>query len=73
MGASRDRGDTYLTRSPRVSFSGDSRKWTAPRKLLAEDHWLWRITWHDGTAYSVSKLGEGLDPRRHAVQEYRLY
>ena len=64
MGASRHRGDTYLTRSPRVSFSGDSRRWTAPRKLLAEDHWLWRITWHKGIAYSVSKLGEGRDPRR---------
>jgi len=64
MGASRHRGDTYLTRSPRVSFSGDSRTWTVPRKLLAEDHWLWRITWHKGTAYSVSKLGEGRDPRR---------
>ena len=64
MGGSLNRGSTYLTRSPRVSFSADSRTWTTPRKLLAEDHWLWRITWQDNVAYSVSKLGEGRDPRR---------
>jgi hypothetical protein len=64
MGGSRHRGDAYVTRSPRISFSSDSRTWTVPQKLLAEDHWLWRITWHDGIAYSVSKLGEGRDPRR---------
>lgn len=64
MGGSLYRDNSYLTRSPRVSFSADSRTWTTPRKLLAEDHWLWRITWKDGIAYSVSKLGEGRDPRR---------
>ena len=57
-------GSTYVTRAPRVTFSSDGREWTAPRKLLAEDHWLWRVTWHNERAYSVSKLGEGRDPRR---------
>ncbi len=54
----------YLTRSPRVSFSVDGFKWTVPRKVLAEDHWLWRATWHGDMAYSLSKLGEGEEPRR---------
>ena len=53
-----------LTRSPRVSFSSDGREWTQPKKVLAEDHWLWRVTWHKGVGYSMSKLGEGRDPRR---------
>ena len=53
-----------LTRSPRVAFSDDGHKWTPPKKVLAEDHWLWRVTWHKGRAYSMSKLGEGRDPRR---------
>ena len=57
-------GTEYRTRAPRVSFSADGRSWTPPRKLLAEDHWLWRVTWHKGRAYSVSKLGEGTHPRR---------
>ncbi len=57
-------GRVYRSRSPRVSFSEDGREWTKPQKLLAEDHWLWRVTWHDGWAWSVSKLGEGRDPRR---------
>ena len=58
-----DKG-SYQTRSPRVAFSTDGRQWTKPKKLLAEDHWLWRVTWHKGTGYSVSKLGNGRDPRR---------
>lgn len=69
MGGSVYNQGEYQTRAPRVSFSGDGREWTAPRKLLAEDHWLWRVTWHRGTGYSVSKLGNGRDPRR--VMLYR--
>ena len=54
----------YFTRSPRVSFSTDGEVWTTPVKCLAEDHWLWRVTWHDDIGYSVSKLGIGNNPRR---------
>ncbi len=54
----------FGTRSPRIAFSQDGISWTAPEKVLAEDHWLWRVTWHEGVAYSVSKLGEGANPRR---------
>ena len=64
MGGSVYDASKYGTRSPRVSFSKDGRQWTDPTKLLAEDHWLWRVTWHQGQAWSVSKLGEGSDPRR---------
>ncbi|HJP34205.1 MAG TPA: exo-alpha-sialidase [Candidatus Latescibacteria bacterium] len=59
-----DRRGRYLTRSPRVSFSADGQSWSSPAKCLAEDHWLWRVTWHDGVGYSVSKLGIGDNPRR---------
>lgn len=58
------RGSSALTRSPRVSFSSDGQNWTTPQKVLAEDHWLWRVTWHKGIGYCMSKLGEGGDPRR---------
>jgi hypothetical protein len=54
----------FGTRSPRIAFSQDGISWTAPEKVLAEDHWLWRVTWYEGVAYSVSKLGEGANPRR---------
>ena len=57
-------GDVYQTRSPRVAFPHDGYNWTSPQKVLAEDHWLWRVTWYRGTAYSVSKLGTGKNPRR---------
>jgi hypothetical protein len=64
MGGSINDASTYGTRAPRVAFSTDGHQWTAPRKLLAEDHWLWRVTWHKEQAWSVSKLGEGKNPRR---------
>jgi len=63
-GSAYDEKDAYETRSPQVAFSRDGRQWTQPEKLLAEDHWLWRVTWHKGKGYSVSKLGSGRDPRR---------
>lgn len=64
-------GNPYGTRAPRASFSKNGRDWTKPRKLLAEDHWLWRVTWRDGWAWSVSKLGEGRDPRRGMLYRSR--
>ena len=71
MGGIVNAGKEYLTRAPRVAFSNDGRQWTAPRRLLAEDHWLWRVTWHDDWAWSVSKLGEGRDPRRGMLYRSR--
>ena len=57
-------GDRYLTRAPRVAFSGNGFDWSPPRRVLAEDHWVWRVTWHKGRGYGVSKLGETPTPRR---------
>ena len=65
------KGNPYGPRAPRASFSKDGHRWTQPRKLLAEDHWLWRVTWRDGWAWSVSKLGEGRDPRRGMLYRSR--
>jgi hypothetical protein len=45
---------TLRGRQPRVMFSDDGRSWTAPRRVLKEGEWLWRVTWHDGKAYGVS-------------------
>ena len=63
-GGSVYRKGKYLTRAPRVAFSKDGRTWSTPQKVLAEDHWLWRVTWQGKWGWSVSKLGEGRDPRR---------
>ncbi len=54
----------FQTRAPRVSFSDDGHDWSPLQRVLAEEHWLWRVTWHERTAYSVSKLGDGKDTRR---------
>ena len=47
-------GTTYRGRQPRVLFSPDGTTWTAPQRILAEGDWLWRVTWHEGTAYGVT-------------------
>ncbi|MBL8175102.1 MAG: hypothetical protein JNK48_10555, partial [Bryobacterales bacterium] len=57
------------TRRPRVMFSSDGKTWTKPYAILEDGHWLWRVTWHNGRAYGVSKFGSPSaerkeDPRR---------
>jgi pimeloyl-ACP methyl ester carboxylesterase len=45
---------TLMGRQPRVSFSNDARQWTAPQRVVSQDEWLWRVTWHEGKAYGVA-------------------
>ena len=61
----------YHTRSPRVAFSHDGHTWSPPATVLAEDHWLWRVTWHKRTGWAVSKLNEGRKPRRGFLYKTR--
>lgn len=51
----------YKSRQSRVFFSKNAKEWTAPQIVVEDGHWLWRVVWHKGTAYGVSKYG---DPRR---------
>ena len=47
-----------------VAFSEDGHEWTPQQQVLSDGHWLWRVTWHRGVAYGVSKLGDGDIPKR---------
>ena len=47
-------GTRLLGRQPRVAFSKDGREWSPPQRVLAENDWLWRVTWHGETAYGVA-------------------
>lgn len=47
-------GRTLKGRQPRVAFSADGTHWTPTQRVLEEGEWLWRVTWHRGTAYGVS-------------------
>lgn len=45
----------------RVFFSTDGRQWTPPKLVSIENEWPWRLTWHKGTGYAVSRpLSMGL-------------
>lgn len=47
-------GKTLKGRQPRTMFSNDGVHWTAPKRVLAEGDWLWRVSWHDKVCYGVS-------------------
>jgi hypothetical protein len=47
----------YQGRHPRVVFSKDGKNWTKPQHVLERGHWLWRVTWHEGKAYGISRYG----------------
>ena len=36
-----------------VWFSSDGSRWSEPVKIGDPNMWLWRNTWHEGTAYSI--------------------
>lgn len=36
-----------------VWFSKDGANWSAPAPIGEPDMWLWRVTWHEGSAYGV--------------------
>jgi hypothetical protein len=55
-------GTRYLGRQPRVLFSSDGSGWSTPQRILAEGDWLWRVTWHEGTAYGVTYRTKAGDP-----------
>lgn len=54
LGGSVYAGKTFKERQPRVSFSKDGRDWSAPKRVLEKGDWLWRVTWHQGSAYGIS-------------------
>jgi len=39
----------------RATFSTDGRSWPPPRRIGFPHQWLWRISWHDGMAYGISR------------------
>jgi hypothetical protein len=49
-------------RQPRAAFSQDGRVWSPTQRILHEGDWLWRVTWHDGTAYGFS-YGAATNPQ----------
>lgn len=64
---------TLQGRQPRVMFSKDGREWTAPKPVLKEGDWLWRVTWHDGKAYGLSYTTEGSETGDRKDWGLKLY
>ncbi|MFA6507506.1 MAG: hypothetical protein WCT14_15505 [Treponemataceae bacterium] len=56
MGGTYFRDGGYVGRRPRVSISADGMAWSAPKPILADGDWLWRVTRResDGQAFGIS-------------------
>lgn len=52
-------GRTLKGKQSRVLFSDDGHTWTAPQRILSEGEWNWRVTWHNGVAYSAVYRSSG--------------
>lgn len=50
-----------------VWFSKDGRTWSKPHPVGDPDFWLWRTTWHKGTAYGI---GYGCNTDNRLVRLY---
>jgi hypothetical protein len=59
MGGSVRQQGKYVRRQCRVAFSANGSKWSRLDPVLDDNHWLWRVTWHKGTAYGFSYRGGG--------------
>jgi hypothetical protein len=55
-GGSEYPGGVFRGRQPRAVFSKDGRQWSQPKRVLDRGNWLWRVTWHDGVAWGVTKV-----------------
>ena len=44
-----------------VAFSEDGATWSTPQIVVEPGRWLWRVTWHDGSAYGVCYTAGGGD------------
>ncbi len=60
-------------------FSRDGRSWSGPERIGEPDLWLWRVTWHRGTAYTIgynrriARLYASRDGRRFETLAPQLY
>ncbi len=64
---------TLKGRQPRVCFSNNGRDWTAPKRILSEGEWLWRVTWHDGKAYGIAYNPPATDPNGPTEWALKLF
>src|SRR5688500_15664736 len=51
--AARPKAGGGKTHQSMVWFSDDGRTWDQGADVADTDFWLWRVTWHDNTAYGV--------------------
>jgi hypothetical protein len=55
-------------------FSKDGHTWSDPHKIGDPDFWLWRVTWHEGTAYGLGyACGQDKSVRLYSSKDGRTF
>ncbi|MCC7153536.1 MAG: exo-alpha-sialidase [Bryobacterales bacterium] len=49
-------------------FSDDGERWSDPAPIGEPDYWLWRVAWHEGTAYAA---GYGTTEQNRGTRLYK--
>lgn len=61
-GTQYSRENSYISSQSRVAFSSDGLEWSDFKLILEPHEWLWKVTWHKGTAYGVAYKSTNLNP-----------
>ena len=70
--ALREGGKAATSQRSCVSVSRDGREWSSWQWIAGENEWAWRISWHDGKAYTVA-YDVAPDSRANKTYGTRLY
>lgn len=63
-----------FTHQSLVWFSSDGREWGEPVEVADPNYWLWRVTWHEGTAYGVGyECGQVKNTRLYRSRDGRKF
>jgi len=54
-------------------FSDDGKTWGDPALVAEPQYWLWRVTWHEGTAYGVGRIATERIPRLYRSRDGRRF
>ncbi len=70
----RDLAEDHLEFYSLVWFSRDGTEWSTPQRVAEPDFLLWRVTWHEGTAYGGAYADHRAAGHRPNQDEFvRLY
>lgn len=57
----------FLSCLSRVAFSKEGKRWSPFTTILEPFEWLWRVTWHQGSAYGISYRSSNISQKERTL------